>query len=245
MRKIASVGIIGRGPMGTIMSELFLQAFPGIQIMHYSPTKNQKVNTHSLQEVVQSDLVVPCVPIYAFESVITSIAPLMHSGSVVMDICSVKVHPFQIMKQWLPSGIGFIASHPLFGPGSLHKSGSFKQMRYMIHRSRVNKIVYDSLVNGFKNLGLHMIEMTPDAHDRLTAKSQCITHYIAACLREYDFVPTCVDTFSTEALHDMLQLIKTDKITLLHDMLKYNPYSKTEMDKLSVCFQDIKLQLLT
>ncbi|MEM4733321.1 MAG: prephenate dehydrogenase/arogenate dehydrogenase family protein, partial [Candidatus Bathyarchaeia archaeon] len=53
----------------------------------------------------------------AFEEVVKKISHTIREGQVVMDICSVKELPVNVMHKHLPAAL-VLGTHPVFGPGS-------------------------------------------------------------------------------------------------------------------------------
>ncbi|SVE45756.1 uncharacterized protein METZ01_LOCUS498610, partial [marine metagenome] len=77
-----------------------------------------EVEICSLDEVLECILVFIAVPIRAFEQVVKEIGTYTLYNTTIIDVCSVKVYPVEIMEQHLPNHVGIIASHPHFGPDS-------------------------------------------------------------------------------------------------------------------------------
>src|SRR3972149_10746669 len=50
--------------------------------------------------VQRADSVMICVSISAFEDVVKKISPFVHEGQPVIDICSVKEQPVELMHQY-------------------------------------------------------------------------------------------------------------------------------------------------
>ena len=63
-----------------------------------------------------SDILVISVPIEHTSDVIREVAPFMKSGSVMIDVTSVKEEPAKTMAEVLPENIEYIPTHPIFGP---------------------------------------------------------------------------------------------------------------------------------
>jgi prephenate dehydrogenase len=62
----------------------------------------------------KSDLVLLCVPAQAVSQALMTLAPLLHKGCIVADICSVKVRPLEEMMTLHAGPV--VGTHPLFGP---------------------------------------------------------------------------------------------------------------------------------
>ena len=49
-------------------------------------------------------------------------------NKTIVDVCSVKVYPKDMMLKYLPADSDIIATHPLFGPDSFQERGSVMMM---------------------------------------------------------------------------------------------------------------------
>ena len=74
-----------------------------------------------------------------------------------------------------------------------------------------------------KGLGLNVMEMTPQAHDRMLAETLFLTHYVAQALARGCFVRTDIDTLSFGFLMDAVESVKSDT-ELFKDVFAFNPY---------------------
>ena len=80
------------------------------------------VKSGTLEDVCQQSVVIPFVPISEFEGLIKQIAPMVNPSALILDVCSVKAHPVQAMKAYLPESVSIIGTHPMFGPDSAKDS---------------------------------------------------------------------------------------------------------------------------
>ena len=69
-----------------------------------------------MAEVEKSDVVLVSVIIEKTVEVIQQVAPRMQSGSLIMDVTSVKSGPVKAMKTYAPKGVEVLGTHPMFGP---------------------------------------------------------------------------------------------------------------------------------
>src|SRR5690606_41161912 len=53
----------------------------------------------TIDEVASCDYLVPCIPIDSYQSMLSTIKPLLKQGTVVVDICSVKEEPVRIIRE--------------------------------------------------------------------------------------------------------------------------------------------------
>jgi len=240
MSTIKTVGIIGYGRFGHLLEALFKKIRPSIDLKIYSKSVvPDSKRFFSFEDTVKCDLVIPAVPIRAFENVIKKISKKIKLGSTVMDVCSVKAYPIKIMGKYLPQSVTIIGSHPLFGPQTVLKlknklSGLSMVMQFV--RGEKNK--YIEVKNIFKSLKLEIIEMNSSDHDRNVAKSQFPAHIIGNIASGINLSPRLTDTKSNEVLINFLEIVQADR-ELLIDMYRYNQYCKKELQKIETSFGQV------
>jgi prephenate dehydrogenase len=76
------------------------------------------------------------------------------------------------------------------------------------------------------------VELTPDAHDRMAASTQGITHFIGRVLDESGVRSTQINTFGFNELLGVIEQTCNDSWDLFKDLQKYNPYTNKMIDKL-------------
>lgn len=213
-----SVGIIGQGRFGKLLANLV------------TPHFSVKVCDKEISaDVLTQETVFVAVPIRHFESVIKEIAPNLGTNSTIIDVCSVKVIPTQIMQNYLPKNIDIIASHPLFGPDSVNTNYRQKIMLASI-RDQYDR--FATWKQFFQQHSIDVIEMTPDQHDRYMAESQNLTHLIGRALAEINAKPTPVNTAGFNQLLTIMQHTCNDSLELFYDLQRFNPYSQETSKKL-------------
>jgi prephenate dehydrogenase len=208
------VKIIGMGRFGTLLFKIIKKHFPKVVFV---------------EKVEEADVVCPCVPIRAFEEVIRDIAPRLKQNAVVIDVCSVKMHPVKIMKKHLRQDTQIIATHPLFGPDST-KSG-LKDLPLVAWPVRISKAKFGKFIKLAKSLGLDVHVMSPKEHDKFMAYSQSYTHLVGRIGKELNLRPTPIDTAGFTQTLKIQQYVVNDSEELFVDMHKFNPYAKRMRDK--------------
>ncbi len=233
---IKKIGIIGTGKFGTLLLEILPSVFPQAEII--------SIARDTVSDVHQCDLVIPAVPINHFAEVIGTFGPLLKYGATVMDVCSVKSYPVSIMKRALPSHIHIIASHPMFGPGTVAKLGNnLNGLRIVMERVRVKGHIYSEIHDSFRKAGLDIIEMSAEEHDRYAAEFHFTAHVIAALVKEIKLFRSPIDTRSVESLFDFVEMVQTDDTKLLKEMYTFNPFCKKQFEKINSSYQSISLLL--
>ena len=235
-----SVGIIGFGRFGKVLANILQRGFaikaydpkpagpfPGVQFLDLDTVLNEKV-------------VFIAVPIRHFESVIADISKKLKKETTLIDVCSVKNYPVNIMLKILPDHIGVIATHPMFGPDSYMSNSNLKMM---INNTRDLHNQYSFWKRFFSDQGIQIIEMTPDQHDRLAAKTQGVTHFLGRMLKEFGIKKTNIDTQGFRDLLDLVGQTCNDTWELYADLQLYNPYTADMVEKLKASTNKLDNQL--
>ena len=235
-----SVGIIGFGRFGKVLANILQRGFaikaydpkpagpfPGVQFLDLGTVLNEKV-------------IFIAVPIRHFESVIADISTKLKKETTLIDVCSVKNYPVNIMLKILPDHIGVIATHPMFGPDSYMSNSNLKMM---INNTRDLHNQYSFWKRFFSDQSIQIIEMTPDQHDRLAAKTQGVTHFLGRMLKEFGIKKTNIDTQGFRDLLDLVGQTCNDTWELYADLQLYNPYTEDMVEKLKASTNKLDNQL--
>lgn len=233
------IGIIGFGRFGQLMVE-YLSADCPVLVSSRSATHVQVGESGaelvSLEQVCQCDVVIPSVPISTFESMIQRIAPLL-SDNVVLDVCSVKEYPVEIMLKHLPESIQILATHPMFGPDSAAET--IQGQKIVLSKIRVDADIYGRIKQYCMDKGLVVVETTPENHDRQIARSQVLTHFIGRGLSEYGAQNVDIDTEGYKRLLKTLEVVRNDTDQLFADLNRYNKYAAEMRESFIKALQDI------
>jgi prephenate dehydrogenase len=124
--------------------------------------------------VKKADNVMICVSISAFEDVVKEIAPFVHEGQAIIDICSVKERPVKIMHQYIRKGL-VLGTHPVFGPGSK----GVKHKAYILTPTNEKERTFAEKYKGWlEQVGARVFIMTPKKHDELMSVVLGLPHFI-------------------------------------------------------------------
>lgn len=234
-----TIGIVGFGRFGRLMYELLSSALPDAQIKVLSSSNEPDNQTFfSKQEVYSCSLIIPCVPISAFEKTISEMTPDLNSGQTILDICSVMLYPKEVLGE-LPEGINTITSHPMFGPNTYRKLGnSVKGLKCVVNKVNCEDDIYNEVLELFKTLELTIVEMSAEEHDRLSAKFQFLTQIASNALRPLNIKKSNISTKSADTMVDFIEMVGVDQ-QLTKDLYKYNPFCKQELEKLKESFSEV------
>jgi len=227
-----TIGIIGFSRFGQLLAKI-LKPHGEIFVWNRSDksqdAKNLGVNLVELEKVCQCDWVFVAVAISAAEFIIKKIAPLIKKGSLVMDVCSVKVLPAKWLQAYLPQEVEIMATHPMFGPDSA-KEGT-KDLQWVICPLRISSVRLDEVRKVLRGLGVNITETTPDDHDQQTAVSLALVHFIGRGLEEFGFKDQLIKTLGFERLLKVNETVSHDSFQLFLDMQRFNPYTKKTRKK--------------
>ena len=221
------IGIIGYGRFGRLVSHYLSQDL--VVYVYDRSDKSSEIlragsRPASLEKVCQQNIVIPCVPISTFRNNLQSIAPLLKTGCLVIDVCSVKEYPVQWMIEELPESVSILATHPMFGPDSA--ADTLQDRKICLCKVRLPKKKYNKIKKYLISKGLIVIEATPQEHDEQIATSLSLTHFIGRTLSKSGAVPLDIDTEGYKRLLRILEVVERDTWQLFIDMHRYNPYAK-------------------
>ena len=115
------VGLLGFGSFGQFITQHLSSHF-SIEVYNRN-NREEEIKKYgaepvNLQRAASRKFVVLAVPVQFLEDTIKNIKDIVVPGAVIIDVSSVKLKPFQLMKKYLPSNVEIVCTHPLFGPQS-------------------------------------------------------------------------------------------------------------------------------
>ena len=115
-------------------------------------------------------VVIVSVPIEATDAVIRAVGPCMPRESVLMDLTSLKEDPVRAMLEVAVSEV--IGLHPLFGP----RVASLDGQNIAVCPARGERWL-PWLKDIMEKNGAHLVETTPEGHDKMMAIVQGLNHF--------------------------------------------------------------------
>ena len=224
------IGIIGFGRFGKVLAQILQKGFHVVAYDSNPQPQFDRVEFTSLENILKLETIFICVPIRELERTVKLISPKLKPKTTIIDVCSVKLYPKGIMENYLPENVGYIASHPLFGPDSFSLNKNLKMMMYPekdVHN------VFTFWTQFFSGQGIEIINITPDMHDKLAANSQGITHFIGRSLMDFGAKRTTIDTEGFRNLLNLMEQTCNDTQELYEDLQTYNPYTKEMIQKIN------------
>lgn len=239
------IGIIGFGRFGKLMTRYLAE---DCQVLVYDKNADSKGIegrggvTATLAEVCRQQAVILAVPISAMRDVLKQIRSQLSPGTLVIDVCSVKMLPVEWMVELLPAEVEILGTHPMFGPDSARES--LEGGKIVLCRERLSQKRYDLIKTHLRSKGLAVIETTPDEHDREISVSLALTHTIGRALAEFGARPQQIDTEGYKRLLHILEVVENDTWQLFEDMNRYNPYAENKRTAFMGALQKISRKLV-
>ncbi len=195
---MVTTAVIGAGKMGVWFAKFCKDNGEHVILADRKKDKAAKlakelnVETTNFEEAIRkADTVIICVAISAFEDVVKQIAPLVHQGQKVLDICSVKEQPVKIMHEHIKNAL-ILGTHPVFGPGSK----GVRNKAYILTPINAEEQSFADKYRGWlEQVGARVFIMTPKRHDQLMSVVLGMPHFIGlvACdtlLEQPNFLET-------------------------------------------------------
>jgi len=220
------IGLIGFGRLGRLLTKYLAQDF---QVYVYDPELQPEdvealgAIPASLEEVCAQAAILPLVPISVFEEVIQKIAPLIQAGTLVIDCCSVKIKPVEVMCKYLADDVDILATHPMFGPDSA--ADTLFGAKLVLCPVRVEPRRYSEIKIYLEKHGIKLVEATPEEHDQQISRSLFLAHFLGRTLLELETGPLEIDTKGYRRMMKILLTVQNDTWQLFEDMYHYNPHA--------------------
>ena len=135
---------------------------------------------------LDSDIVMISVPIGSVEDVMKKVAPKMKTGSLLMEIASVKKDVSEAMKRLETNSIEMIGIHPMFGPSTL----DMKNQLVIVIPVKGDKWTL-KIRQIFEDFGARTEILSAEKHDEIMAVVQGLTHFtyiaIGSTIKNLDF----------------------------------------------------------
>jgi prephenate dehydrogenase len=190
--------ILGVGLLGGSIGLAVRSVLSGCQIVgygHRASTLSDALAIGAIQEskptaaeaVRGADLVILCTPVGVFEPILQEIAPHLASGALITDVGSTKRTVVALAEKLLPRTVAFVGSHPMAGS---EKRG-IKYADANLFRDAVcittptphtRPEALEKIESFWKLLGMHLVRLSPEEHDRRLADVSHLPHALAAAL---------------------------------------------------------------
>jgi prephenate dehydrogenase len=227
-----TLGLIGCGAFGGFMLR---HVTPYFRVLVHDPFRDlaEVRATYNLEVVdlaaaAAADIVVPAVPVQRLDALTREIAPHLRPGALVVDVCSVKLKPTEILERNIPPAVEIVATHPLFGPQSGRNGIAGLNVAVCHVRGKRTACVSRFLR---ERLQLSVIETTPERHDRELAYVQGLTHLIARIMVDIELKDIRQTTRTFELLMQSVEIVRYDSEELFLAIEGLNPFVGQAKDR--------------
>jgi prephenate dehydrogenase len=236
------IGIVGTGRFGSYFATQLERA--GYQVHRADARDEPASRLATIARACGSPLVIYAVPIRELERAIVETRHLLAPDATVMDVCSVKIMPCELLHRLLP-GRATVGTHPLFGPQSAPErcTGQRAAVCAIGAGTAAGDTAAAHASDLFVSLGVTVVRCTPMEHDTQVARTQFLTHFIGrgAIRAGIDRMP--LSTKSHDALMDIVDVVGSDSMELFEDMAAYNPMVRTVRAEFLAALHEIDRQL--
>lgn len=226
-----NVGIIGGSDgLGKTLVYYFRDEF-NVFITGYDNEKGNRVADELGVSYIESnaglanisDIVVIAVPIQYTSEVIREVAPFMKSGSVMLDVTSIKEEPTRTMAEALPETVEYIPTHPVFGP----RTTLLDNQVIVLTADKKGKW-YPKVYDYLKSKNMRIIETTAENHDYMMSIVQVLTHFsfisTASAIEKLNVNISETEDYESPIYNLMIDMIA--RIVSQNPYLTYNIQSK-------------------
>ncbi len=243
------IGIIGFGRFGQFIGKKMVEY--GFKVYATSRTSYQKeakeIGVIFIENNFQQkdlDIVVLAPSILSFEKIITSYPLDFWENKLIVDVLSVKKYPQEILQKYLSKcKCNILLTHPMFGPDSAKLSWNDKIFVYWKEKNEIDNCLTLQFLDFWKKQGCIMKEMNPQEHDKITANSQFLTHFIGRLLELLNCQPSDVDTEGYKSLLSIKEHSMNDSWDLFLALSKYNPQSLETIKKVKEQLNNLEKKL--
>lgn len=232
------VGVIGLGGFGRFAASV-LARDKGLEVIAYDAHKTAApdgVRKVSQEEVAQADIVVLCVPLAAYGVVLPRLKPLLRENTLVIDICSVKVEANRRLRRHLPDHPNLLITHPMFGPQS---AANGTAGHVLVVTDSVGKKAEVVIRYCDAKLGLKIMRMTTEEHDRAMADVHALTFFVARGLANAGLTESAFQAPSFQMLLDLVAFDKAHSEDLFRTIELGNPFAKQARARLMTAFKEV------
>lgn len=176
------IAVIGAGKMGIWFAQFFQSKGYTVTLADRKQEKLSKLkkelkvdtSTDFKQAAEGADRILLCVSINSFEEVVKTISPAIRKDQIVMDICSIKETPVNIMHKYIKDGV-VLGTHPVFGPGS----NGVKHKAYILTPTNSKEQEFaEQFKKWLEKEEAHVFVMSPKKHDELMSIVLGLPHFI-------------------------------------------------------------------
>lgn len=139
------------------------------------------------ESVADSDLIILCTPVGSFRKILREIGPKLKLSAIVTDVGSTKRSVVHAAEQALPRGARFVGSHPMAGSEKrgveYARADLFRGARCIVTPTpKTDTGALAEVENFWRAIGMSVVRLSPEEHDRLICDISHLPHAVAAAL---------------------------------------------------------------
>lgn len=195
---IQTVGIYGVGLLGGSIGMALKERCPDTNVVGIGRSKEKLQKAKALKaidtytcdpdEIPNSlDLLIVCTPVSGLHNHLKRALPSLKEGAVITDVGSTKATVVEQCESLVGNQYRFVGSHPMAGS---HKTGVdaasadlfVKKVCVVTQTILTDADALNLISNFWVTVGMRVVRMSPEMHDRLVARSSHLPHVIAVAL---------------------------------------------------------------
>jgi len=237
------VALLGFGRFGRALGSLLEEAQVPYRALDPRVDVPQRVRATGIPELVTgASFVVLAVPVPRTRSALQSLRPFLTREQTVLDVGSVKVHPYADLESVLGEAIPWVATHPLFGPVSLALAE--RPLRVVVCPSPRHPEAAARTAELYRRIGCEVIEQTAESHDRVMAHTHALTFFVAKGMLDAGAgmdVPFAPPSF--QAISRTIETVRSDAGHLFAAIQRENPFAQQARQQLVEALAEINRAL--
>jgi len=228
--KHQKIAIIGFGKFGKLLSSL-LSPYAAVYVYSENMNKKELIDNGllpaTLSDINKCSIVIMSVPISSFETALHEINPHLKAGTTLIDVCSVKLFPTNLMKKHVDKSINILGTHPMWGPESVSINKGVKNLKVVLCPVRIEKTLLDKITTILKKAELEILIESPAEHDKKAASSQALAQFVGKILELMPLENIDISTLGYKQLKGLIPFVSGNTNQLFHDLQNYNPFSSS------------------
>lgn len=221
-----TISVYGLGRFGAFWARTLASHFPQDRVVGASRSSPAPpgVSPVSPQEAARADTLFLCSSISSLREVLNSLRPHLGEETLVVDTCSVKAWPVQVMQEVLGPQRPLLATHPMFGPDSARDG--VRGLPIVVYPVGGEHPLQVEWSRRFEAMGLRVLTMSPEEHDRAAAFTQGVTHLVGRILHAMGLEPHPMATLGFRGLLEIMNQTCNDPWQLFLDLQRFNPHTE-------------------
>lgn len=160
---------------------------------------------------------------------------------VIFDVCSVKTHIRDVLKEGIEQGLKLTSAHPMFGPGAATPEGR-NILLCSCGCDDADRVVRDL----FERAGAKVVDVALDGHDKLIAyilggPHLCALAFGLVTMRSSFTMDRLagVSGPSFSKLADLASSISKESRRVYHDIQRFNPETASMLDSMAMIVDEL------